>query len=58
MKLPTTSQQGPGHPGFQKILFSFNGLIVARVGYGDAAAAPFSARRQDLPSSARQNRFG
>jgi len=42
----------------QKILFIFNDLMAMWVNDGDLAAAPFSARRQDLPSPACQNRFG
>jgi hypothetical protein len=56
LQLPVSKDRAIGR--FQKILFIFNNLTAARVDYGDLAAAPFSARRQDLPSPACQNRFG
>jgi hypothetical protein len=43
------NQQGPGQPGLLKISFYFNGLMADRGNGRGAAAATFSARRQDLP---------
>jgi hypothetical protein len=48
-------QQGPGHPEGGKIYIYFNVLHEFRVNYGAARAAPFSARRQDLPPAPKQN---
>jgi hypothetical protein len=56
LQLPVSKDRAIGC--LQKILFIFNGLVAARADDGDLAAAPFSARRQDLPSPACQNRFG
>jgi hypothetical protein len=56
LQLPVSKDRAIGRS--QEILFIFNDLIAARVNRGDLAAAPFSARRQDLPSPACQNRFG
>jgi hypothetical protein len=56
LQLPVSKDRAIGR--LPKILFIFNGLVDVRVNHGDLAAAPFSARRQDLPSPACQNRFG
>jgi hypothetical protein len=49
-------QQGPGHPGFQKRPFNFNGLSAHTPNYRAARRCLFPARRQDLPVCLRQNR--
>ena len=51
-----SDQQGPGHPESQKNINIFQCLMVSRIDYGTAAASSFSARRQDLPFAACQNR--
>jgi hypothetical protein len=58
MKLQLLFSKDRATGRLQKILFIFNGVVAVWVNCGDLAAAPFSARRQDLPSPACQNRFG
>ena len=48
---PASNQQGPGQPApFKKYDCYFNDLADGAGNFGGLSAAPFSARRQDLPS--------